>query len=359
VMHERKRVALFVPKAARKPVWESALRQYLPHIGGDFTNLVIFNHTDLTRAADFPERMARMKEMADVVIIDEAHHFRNPGFKGTKGQSQLQPSRYWQLHDILENKTVFLLTATPINNRLIDLQHLIELFSRNQSDFFKSAPLGIHSLPGHFRKMEKELERIVFGSNGTVAETNEAEAEQVLTNDSLFRAVVVQRSRSYVKASQNQHGGNHAIFPTREPPRVADYSIKKTYGKLLTKIEAAFSKDKPLFSLALYYPLAYYKGPDSKIDPIIENRQKQVVALIRVQFLKRFESSACAFERSCARLLLELLALVTKHSESDSEKKRLQRWKDQHSELIGSVHSHQLELFGDPDEEPEEDLVTE
>src|SRR5204863_5075714 len=49
VMHERKRVALFVPKAARKPVWESALRQYLPHIGGDFTNLVIFNHTDLTR----------------------------------------------------------------------------------------------------------------------------------------------------------------------------------------------------------------------------------------------------------------------------------------------------------------------
>src|SRR6266446_4892124 len=219
VMHERKRVALFVPKATRKPVWESALRQYLPHIGGDFTNLVIFNHTDLTRSADFPGRMARMKEMADVVIIDEAHHFRNPG---VKGQGEGKPSRYWQLHDILEDKTVFLLTATPINNRLIDLQHLIELFSRNQSDFFKSAPLGIHSLPGHFRKMERELERIVFGSNGAMAETNEAEAEQVLTNDNLFRAVVVQRSRSYVKASQIQNGRNHAIFPTREPPKVAD-----------------------------------------------------------------------------------------------------------------------------------------
>ncbi len=275
---------------------------------------MIFNHTDLTRAGDFPQRMARMKQMADVVIIDEAHHFRNPGFKGTKGQSQLQPSRYWQLHDILENKTLFLLTATPINNRLIDLQHLIELFSRNQSDFFKSAPLGIHSLPGHFRKMEKELERIVFGSIGAVAvaETNQAEAQQVLTSDNLFRALVVQRSRAYVKASQTQHGGNHAIFPAREAPKVADYSIKKTYGKLLTKID-----------------------------------------------LKRFESSACAFERSCERLLLKLLAFVTKHSESDSEKKRLQRWKDQHSELIGSVQSHQLELFGDADEEPEEDLITE
>ena len=109
----------------------------------------------------------------------------------------------------------------------------------------------------------------------------------------------------------------------------------------------------------MYYPLAYYKGPDSKIDPFVENRQKQVVALIRVQFLKRFESSACAFERSCERLLLKLLAFVTKHSETDSEKKRFQRWKDQHSELIGSVHSHQLELFGDPDDEPDEDLVTE
>lgn len=355
VMHERKRVALFVPKAARKPVWESALHQYLPHIGGDFTNLVIFNHTDLTRGGDFPERMARMKQMADVVIIDEAHHFRNPGVKGL---GETKPSRYWELHDILQNKSVFLLTATPINNRLIDLQHLIELFSRNQSDYFKSAPLGIHSLPGHFRKMEKELERIVYGGGAGATETNGAEAEQVLTNDNLFRALVVQRSRAYVKASQTQHGGNHAIFPTREPPKVADYSIKKTYGKLLNKIEAAFSKEKPLFSLAMYYPLAYYKGPDSKIDPFAENRQKQVVALIRVQFLKRFESSARAFECSCERLLLKLLAFVTRQSETESEKKRLQRWKDQHSELIGSVHSHQLELFGDPDEEPEDDLIT-
>src|SRR5207249_1366750 len=134
--------------------------------------------------------------------------------------------------------------------------------------------------------------------------------------------------------------------------------IKKTYGRLLTKIEAAFSKDKPLFSLAMYYPLAYYKGPDSKIDPFVENRQKQVVALIRVQFLKRFESSASAFERSCERLLLKLLAFVTKQSETNAEKKRLQRWKDQHRELIDNVQSHQLELFGDPDEEPEDDLIT-
>ena len=32
-------------------------------------------------------------------------------------------------------------------------------------------------------------------------------------------------------------------------------------------IEAAFAKQKPLFSLAIYYPLAYYIGEDKTIDP--------------------------------------------------------------------------------------------
>ena len=32
VIHENRRVALFVPKAARIPVWEATLKQYLPDI---------------------------------------------------------------------------------------------------------------------------------------------------------------------------------------------------------------------------------------------------------------------------------------------------------------------------------------
>lgn len=143
---ERKRVALFVPKAARDSVWEAALRRYLPHISGDFSNLVVFNHTDLLRGGDYQRRLDRVKEMADAIVIDEAHHFRNPGLK--------EKSRYRRLFDIAEGKELYLLTATPINNRLIDLQHMIELFSRREASYFKDAPLGIHSLPGHFRKME-------------------------------------------------------------------------------------------------------------------------------------------------------------------------------------------------------------
>lgn len=364
VERERKRVALFVPKSARKPVWENALRRYLPNISGDFSNLVIFSHTDLNRtSAEMQERFDRVKEMADVIVIDEAHHFRNPGIKG---EGLRRPSRYRRLLDIAAGKTLFLLTATPINNRLADLQHMIELFTQRQQDYFKAAPLGIHSLQGHFRKMEKELDRLVLAQSAEAdeVETNQIEAEQVLAHDALFRELVVQRSRAYVKESQLQQGVPLTLFPKREDPKVAEYSVKKTYGRLLGLVDKAFAKKKPLFSLAMYNPLAYYKG-EEEIDVLTKGRQNQVVALIRTQFLKRFESSAHAFQKSCEMLLAKLLAFIMKHG-TPAEKSRLERWKAQHSERIGFIRTDQAALFVDqldlgqqPDQEAFDDLVTE
>jgi len=362
VIQERKRVALFVPKSTRAGVWEREVRRYLPHVGGlgggDFSNLVIFNHTDLNRGGDFPQRFERIREMADAIVIDEAHHFRNPGVKGT---GERKPSRYRQLFDLMEGpsgvKQIFLLTATPINNRLDDFRHMAELFAR-QDDYFKST-LGINSLRGHFIRMEHELDRkLNVSNNGSTSEVNLADAENVLRADNLFQGLVVQRSRSYVKESQLKQGGAVTLFPVREYPKVVNYSIRKTYGKLLDMVEDAFAKEKPLFVLGIYYPLAYYKGPDSSIDPWLENRQKQVVALIRTQFLKRFESSAHAFGRSCDRLLLKLLAWATKHSETKSEKQRLERWKAQHSALIQYIMECERELSGDEEDELDEDIVT-
>ncbi len=89
ILHEGKRVALFVPKAGRADVWERAIRDYLPHIGGirggDFSSLVVFNHTDLGRGGDFPYRFERIRELADAIVIDEAHHFRNLGRRAEEG----------------------------------------------------------------------------------------------------------------------------------------------------------------------------------------------------------------------------------------------------------------------------------
>jgi superfamily II DNA or RNA helicase len=355
LMFDRKRVALLVPKAARASVWQATLDRYLPHLAGEYSNLEILNHSDLLRGGDYPRKIRRIKDMADVLIIDEAHHFRNPGTRGK--------SRYWQLFDLAEGKTVFMLTATPVNNRLRDLQHMIELFSRRRTDYFSSAPLGIHSLDGHFRKLENALEKLMIArseaSEKDAKETNAAEAEEVLFNDDLFRQIVVQRSRAYVIQSQKQHGGTNAIFPKRDDPQVVEYSLKKSYGKLLAMIEEAFSKKIPLFALATYYPLYYYKGPDQEIDPLEEGRQKQLVTLIRTQFLKRFESSAKAFEMSCENLLVKLLAWVTRHVSSAAEKKRLERWKAQNAEVLERIQSHSNEFYGEEGpEDPDEDIIS-
>ena len=358
IMFDRKRVALIVPKAARGPVWERHINQYVPYIGTvhDFSNLSIFNHTDLLRSGEFPQRFDRIAELADVIVIDEAHHFRNPGMK--------EKTRYWKLYEMCKGKTVVFLTATPVNNSLRDLQHMIEIVTRRKADYFKAAPLGIHSLPGHFRKLEKDLEEILLKPSGreeVVPVVNQAEAERVLFNDSLFRALVVQRSRAYVRRSQEQHGGAKAIFPKREDPEVVKYDLRKTYGRLLDMIEKAFAKQKPLFSLAMYYPLFYSKAPvdTTRVEVAFRvNRQKQLVRLIRILFLKRFESSARAFDMSCQELLLKMLAFLAKNSETDGEKGRLERWIAQHDDLIKYVKEKRSELFAEEPDEENEDAIT-
>jgi hypothetical protein len=309
MIYEGKRVLLFAPKSAKESVWEPILRSMLPEIGGgDFSSLAVFSHTDLMREGDFPERFKRIAQMADVVLIDEAHHFRNPG-RGILSAKD-KPTRYYKLYDLLDptirTKTVYMLTATPINNRLSDIRHMAELFTRrNEAVFGKT--LGINNLKSHFSKMEKDLRKRLNQETLDVSDHME-EAREVLASDAFFTNLVVQRSRSYARESQIREGGKAAMFPTRHDPQVAGYSIKKTYGKMLEMFDKAFKKDKPLFSLPMYYPLAWYIGEDGEVDPFEENRQKQVIGLIRTSFLKRFESSITAFELSCERMLLKLLA---------------------------------------------------
>ena len=321
---------------------------------------MVYNHTDLQRTGKWPQDIALTLAEADAVIIDEAHHFRNPGIKG---EGIRTPSRYRMLQDDLQAnhrpKELFFLTATPINNSIHDFRHVIELFTGGEENHFAST-LGIHSLRSHFIALEKRILKQLPGVEqlDLLKESELQEAERMLRADTVFDALVVQRSRTYVKQSQLLHGGSGAIFPERELPRVAPYSIKTTYGALLDSVRIAFQKEHPLFVLGIYYPLAYWKGDkeSSAYKSFDEGRQKQVVMLIRTLFLKRFESSAKAFEGSCWRLLQKLLAWVTIHAQSEHEQKRLDRWKTKNAELIGFAQVHQHELWP---EEAEEDEVEE
>ena len=188
VKKERKNVVLMVPAAARVSVWETTIKKYIPEILEGFYPFKIINHTDLLLQKN-ENLMDQIAEQAEIIIIDEAHHFRNRS-----------SNRYRKLFDMMatgSNKQIFMLTATPINNSFLDLQHLIELFSHRQEDYFSQAPLGIHSLSGHFKKMEAKLSSM-FGSN--ISESIDV-SDDIFRGDKLVNQLVVQRSRSYVKKS--------------------------------------------------------------------------------------------------------------------------------------------------------------
>jgi SNF2 family DNA or RNA helicase len=363
VHFDKKRVVLLVPKSGREPVWERNIRRYLPEILNGFLPFKIFNHTDLMRGVsadgvNYPAIFAQLKQQADVIIIDEAHNYRNRGLSTTE-EGEVR-SRYWKLYDLCAGKQVYLLTATPVNNHLTDFQHLIELFSRVERPDFFASRLGIHHVASHFQLLEKQLAAIVRGETlGELFDFHQVEAEQVLFTDRLFRELVVQRSRAFVKQSQRQQGAAEALFPTKEDPRVAHYSVKRTYGHLLGKVELAFAKDKPLFALAPYYPLAYFKGDPETLAKFEAGRQKGVVRLIRVQFLKRFESSITAFEQSCQNLLLKLLAFVKVNVHTDHELNRFDKWKRRNDEILRHVEARRVELSEEDQSEEGAELADE
>lgn len=313
VKKERKNVVLIVPASARVSVWETTIKKYIPEILEGFFPFKIINHTDLLLEKN-ENLMDQIAEQAEIIIIDEAHHFRNRS-----------SNRYRKLFEIMargSHKQMFMLTATPINNSFLDLQHLIELFTHRQDDYFAAAPLGIHSLSGHFRKMEAAL-------NG-VTDNSVDITDDLFRSDKLVNELVVQRSRAYVKRSLSAAEGTKVLFSLRQPPIVANYSLKLSYGKLIDDFTKSFYRKDPqtgrtitILALAVYSPYEeeYYIGDRSKIDQMVSGRQTQVVNLIRQLLLKRFESSIAAFEDTCIRIYVRLRKFMVDYKEKGNVKK--------------------------------------
>jgi SNF2 family DNA or RNA helicase len=89
--------------------------------------LVLSSHS-LAKTAS---RARLVSEVAwDLVIVDEAHHCKN------------RSTRNWQLVNSLKRRHLFLLTATPVQNNLVELFNLLTLLEpghlRTESDFKKN-----------------------------------------------------------------------------------------------------------------------------------------------------------------------------------------------------------------------------
>lgn len=350
VKKERKNVVLIVPASARVSVWETTIKKYVPEILEGFYPFKIINHTDLLLEKN-KNLMDQIAEQAEIVVIDEAHHFRNRA-----------SNRYRKLFDMMaagRQKQMFMLTATPINNSFLDLLHLIELFTHRQDDYFAAAPLGIHSLTGHFKKMEAKL----IASAGTSAENAVDMTDDIFRGDALVNQLVVQRSRAYVKKSLSAAEGANVLFSVRQPPAVANYSMRKSYGKLIDDfISSFYRKDKngrnlPILALAVYSPYeeAYYIGDKSKLDEMVIGRQAQIVNLIRQLLLKRFESSIAAFEETCIRIYVRLKKFLTDYQEYGN-KRAIERLLNKQLDVVEYVERFITETVQSSVEEYEDDL---
>lgn len=324
-VRQRKNVLIMATKTGQDAVWNPEIKDRLPELyGGQFSNVIVKAHTDLTTKAG-AEEIEHLAKRADIVIIDEAHNFRNHG----KSPSEENPwgSRWWRMHEICKDKTVFLLTATPINNSFFDLVHQAELFTGEAvDDHFAS--IGVNSLRKYIVNLEKPFKSTV---------PDHAAIDAIMSQDKLFQSIIHQNSRRYAVDSAKVVGGAEVVFPETQIPRVVPYEFGMLYAPLFAEITAAFHRQTPLFVLPMYYPLAFSTDPD--VDPRLENRQKQVVALIRTIFLKRFESSLAAFAGSCLDLSAKVLRWLDVNVHGDqAAADRLDTWRATNEVTLQAIH---------------------
>ncbi|MDE0556184.1 MAG: helicase-related protein, partial [Candidatus Poribacteria bacterium] len=230
------------------------------------------------------------REHKDVIIIDEAHHFRNPS-----------SNRGRLLMELARDKKLYLLTATPINNSLDDIYHLINYFAQSNRRHFAS--IGMYDFRKHFRDIEKRLD------NDDTEIAEQVEEDDFLRQDPLLKQVLIQRSRKYIKDAEIE-SGTHILFPQRVIEPTVGYSLRRVYRTLYDELQEAFDRNYPFLNLAIYNTVRYHKNPERQI----ENRQKQIIGLIRTLVLKRLESSWRSFEATVENLLLKMADWLKKHA---------------------------------------------
>jgi superfamily II DNA or RNA helicase len=206
-------------------------------------------------------RLHVTKDAYRLVIVDEAHAFRNPDNTWYRAMTRLLGG---------ERKDLVLLTATPVNNSLWDLFNLVMLFARHDRGL---ASAGIDSI------------RAEFLASGA----NERDAH-MLNPDRLFPladAVSVRRDREFIVEhypGATFHDGTPLRFPA-PVLRTRRYDLDAAQPGLVDAVATAIGS----LTMARYRPSAYELGTGETA------RERQLAALLQSAVLKRFEScwAAC------------------------------------------------------------------
>ena len=270
----------------------------------DRFNYDVLAHTDLSRDRGLSGSLDLAKVNwgnFDLVVIDESHNFRNADY------AEERESRYQRLmRQVIQQgvKTkVLMLSATPVNNRFLDLKNQLALAYEGESENL-SAKLDITtSIEQVFRDAQIAFKK---WSELPAEERTTDAILQMLDFDffELLDAVTIARSRKHIQAFYDT--SEIGVFPKRRPPisirePLTDLPDAPSFNEIFEQLQQ--------LNLAVYAPLSYVHA--SKMQKYIDlssveggtargnlgqaGRERGLQKLMTVNLLKRLESSVEAF----------------------------------------------------------------
>ncbi len=314
------RVLVLCPKRLRENWTLYQANDQRNILASDRFNYDVLNHTDLSRdgglSGDIDLTHINWGNY-DLVVIDESHNFRNK-----KAPKQGAETRYDRLmRKIIREgvKTrVLMLSATPVNNRLADLKNQIAFVT--EGDDTALFDHGIASIDSTTRRAQKAFNR-------WLELPEEEKTPQLLVEMlgfdyfSLLDHLTIARSRRHIEKYYGT--AETGRFPSRLPPINIKADVDKA-GEFQSIKE--INHEIRRLNLASYAPLRYVKegklaAYDEKYSTAIRggesifrqvDREESLIHLMRVNLLKRMESSVWSFGLTVGRQLKDVDATLAR-----------------------------------------------
>lgn len=324
------RVLVLAPKKLRENWTIYTMNDKRNIFSIDRFNYDVLNHTDLSRTSGLSGEinLATINwGNYDLVVIDESHNFRNnPPVKG-------RITRYERMmNEIIKagvKTKVLMLSATPVNNRMNDIKNQIAFITEGKNDAFSS--IGLNNLELILRKAQ-----LVFNKWSLLPdeERNTDTFVDMMDVDyfKLLDTITIARSRKHIEKYYNLN--EIGKFPKRLAPQNIYPSIDtKNEFPPIESINRLIKK----LTLCVYSPLGYVLPEkravyEKKYDMSVgihnsvfkqADREQSLVGLMRVNILKRLESSINSFALTVEKVLYKInttIELIEQHKfEYDSQ----------------------------------------
>ena len=310
------RVLVLCPKKLRDNWTVYLNNSELNPFWGDKFSYHVLSHTDLSRetgkVGDLDLNQLNWGNY-DLVVIDESHNFRN-NVKGKRDEegNVIRKSRYERLlQDIIQKgvKTkVMLLSATPVNNDLKDLRNQLYLVSEGQDHAFVQST-GIASIKQTLNTAQK-----IFGE--WARHTGERNPKDLMDRlpagfFTLLDELTIARSRKHIQKYYRASMAEIGQFPKRAKP-ISVYSDIDKKGRFPTydKLNEEINK----YQLSLFKPTTYvleqfkdqYQSAANVRNFSQEKREQFLIGMMKMNFLKRLESSVKSFAITMERTVSKI-----------------------------------------------------